>query len=52
MSTSLFACIYAPEFPAQTAQRLRPELRGKPIVVLQGEPPQETVCSRNELRAV
>jgi protein ImuB len=49
MSKSLFACIYAPEFPAQTAQRLRPELRGKPIVVLQGEPPQETVCSRNKL---
>lgn len=48
MSISLFACIYAPEFPAQTAQRLRPELRGKPIVVLQGEPPQETVCSRNK----
>ena len=49
MSDSLFACIYVPEFAAQTAQRLRPELRDKPFVVLQGEPPQETVCSRNKL---
>jgi protein ImuB len=49
MSDSLFACIYVPEFAAQTAQRLRPELSGKPFVVLQGESPQETVCSRNKL---
>ena len=49
MSETLFACIYAPEFAAQTAQRLRPELRGKPFVVLQGEPPQETVCSINKI---
>ncbi len=48
MSNTLFACIYVPEFAAQTAQRLRPELRDKPFVVLQGEPPQETVCSRNK----
>src|SRR4051812_40251039 len=48
MTDSLFACIYVPEFAAQTAQRLRPELRGKPFVVLQGEPPQETVCSINK----
>jgi protein ImuB len=49
MSETLFACIYVPEFAAQTAQRLRPELRGKPFVVLQGEPPQETVCSINKI---
>lgn len=49
MSDSLFACIYIPEFAAQTALRLRPELRAKPFVVLQGESPQETVCSRNKL---
>jgi protein ImuB len=43
----LYACLYAKEFPAQAVLRLRPELRERPVVVLEGEPPLETVCSFN-----
>jgi protein ImuB len=42
----LYACLYAKEFPAQALLRLRPELRNKPCVVMEGEPPLEQVCSR------
>ena len=43
----LYACLYAKEFPAQAVLRLRPELRDLPVVVVEGEPPLETVCSFN-----
>jgi protein ImuB len=43
----LYACLYAREFPAQAALRLRPELRDRAVVILEGEPPLETVCSFN-----
>jgi protein ImuB len=43
----LYACLYAKEFPAQAVLRLRPELREQPVVVIEGEPPLETVCSFN-----
>jgi protein ImuB len=43
----LYACVYAKEFPAQAMLRLRPELREKAVVVLEGEPPLQTVCSVN-----
>ena len=43
----LYACLYAKEFPAQAILRLRPELRERPIVIVEGEPPLETVCSLN-----
>jgi protein ImuB len=43
----LYACLYAKEFPAQAVLRLRPELRERPVVVVEGEPPLETVCSFN-----
>lgn len=43
----LYACLYAKEFPAQTLLRLRPELRDKPCVVMEGEPPLQRVCSLN-----
>src|SRR3984885_2920641 len=43
----LYACLYAKEFPAQAVMRLRPELREQPVVVIEGEPPLETVCSFN-----
>lgn len=43
----IYACLYVPEFPAQALQRLRPELRGCPCVVMQGEPPLQVVCSLN-----
>jgi protein ImuB len=41
----LYACLYAKEFSAQALLRLRPELRDKPCVVMEGEPPLEQVCS-------
>jgi protein ImuB len=43
----LYACIYIRELPAQALLRLRPELVEKPCVVLEGEPPGQTVCSLN-----
>ena len=43
----LYACLYVREFPAQTLMRLRPELEGKAVVILEGEPPLQTVCSLN-----
>lgn len=45
--TPLYACVWAREFPAQALLRLRPELRNRPCVVLEGEPPQQTVCAMN-----
>lgn len=42
-----YACVYVRELPAQALLRLRPELRDKPCVVLEGEPPAQTVCSLN-----
>jgi protein ImuB len=41
----LYACLYVKEFPAQALLRLRPELRDKPCVVMEGAPPLEQVCS-------
>ncbi|HTF68385.1 MAG TPA: hypothetical protein VK638_37475, partial [Edaphobacter sp.] len=43
----LYACLYVREFPAQALSRLRPKLREKPFVVMEGEPPSQTVCSLN-----
>ena len=43
----LYACIYVRELPAQALLRLRPELHDKPCIVLEGEPPTETVCALN-----
>jgi protein ImuB len=45
--SELYACVYAKEFPAQAALRLRPELRNHPCVVMEGEPPAQSVCSLN-----
>jgi protein ImuB len=43
----LYACLYAKEFRAQALLRLRPELREKAVVVMEGEPPLQSVCSLN-----
>jgi protein ImuB len=43
----LYACIYVRELPAQVLLRLRPELHDKPCVVLEGEPPTQSVCALN-----
>ena len=42
-----YACLLVREFPAQALLRLRPDLREKPCVILEGEPPLQTVCSLN-----
>ncbi len=47
MKEPLYVCLYAPEFPAQTLTRLRPEVERTPVVVLEGDPPLEQVCSSN-----
>ncbi len=47
MTTRVYACVYIPELPAQTLVRLRPELRGQPVAVLEGERPFERICSMN-----
>ena len=41
----LYACLYIKEFPAQALLRLRPELRDKPCVIMDGQPPLQQVCS-------
>jgi protein ImuB len=43
----LYACVYARELPAQAMLRLRPELREKAFVVMEGKPPLQSVCSFN-----
>ncbi len=47
ISTELYACLYAREFPAQAMLRLRPQLKSSPVVILEGTPPRQWVCSRN-----
>lgn len=42
-----YACVLVREFPAQSIVRLRPELREVPFVLLEGEPPLQTVFSLN-----
>lgn len=44
----LYACVCAREFPAQALLRLRPELRHRACVVMEGEPPLEQLCSMTE----
>ncbi len=44
---TLFACIYAAEFPAQAVLRLRPDLREQPVAIIEGRSPQEYVCAMN-----
>lgn len=43
----LYICVHTAEFPAQALLRLRPELQTEPVVVIEGRPPHESVCSLN-----
>jgi protein ImuB len=47
-ATARYVCLDAGEFPLQALLRLRPELQGKPVAVIDGEPPLEQVCSLSE----
>jgi protein ImuB len=49
MTTHLYACAHAEEFPAQALLRLRTDLAVQPVAVLDGRPPLQTVCSLNRL---
>jgi protein ImuB len=48
MKQELHACIHVANMPAQALLRLRQDLKSKPIAVLDGPVPQETVCSINQ----
>ena len=41
----VYAAVYVPEFPTQALLRLRGELRGKAVAVIEGERPFERICS-------
>ena len=43
-----FACIFVPDFPAETILRAEPVLRSQPVAVLEGKPPLQKVFSVNE----
>jgi protein ImuB len=47
MNSALYACVHAAEFPAQALLRLRPDLHGTPMAIIEGRPPHEFVCSMN-----
>lgn len=47
MNPTLYACIHVAEFPAQALLRLRPDLQGQPVAVLEGRAPHEFICSLN-----
>ncbi|HVT97013.1 MAG TPA: DNA polymerase Y family protein [Acidobacteriaceae bacterium] len=44
---TLYACLYVREFPAQARLRLRSQIGKTPVVILEGTPPRQTVCSCN-----
>ena len=46
-SRQLFACVHVAEFPAQSLLRLRSDLSPEPVVILEGTPPNESVCAMN-----
>jgi protein ImuB len=43
-----FACIFVPDFPAESIIRMEPDLRALPIAVLEGNAPLEKVFAINE----
>ena len=43
-----YGCIYVPNFPLEALVRLHPELRQKPVAVLEGKPPLETIVAVND----
>jgi len=47
MSSELYACVHAAEFPAQALLRLRTDLQAQPVAVLDGPALDEAVCSLN-----
>src|SRR5580698_7861376 len=48
MPVPLYLCLHVRDFAAQTLARLRPESQKRPVVILDGDPPLETVFALNE----
>jgi protein ImuB len=48
MPVPLYLCVHVRDFAAQTLGRLRPELRKRPVAILDGDPPLETVFALNQ----
>ena len=48
MLAPLYLCLYIRDFAAQTFARLRPEMHHRPVAILDGVPPLETVFALNE----
>jgi protein ImuB len=48
MPAPLYLCLYLCDFAVQTLVRLRPEMRQRPVAVLDGIPPLETVFALND----
>jgi len=48
MPAPLYLCLHVRDFAAQTLARLRPELRKRPLAILDGDPPLETVFALND----
>ena len=47
MREPLYICVHVPEFPVQALLRLRLDKSQLPVVVVEGDPPLEQVCSAN-----
>lgn len=43
-----FACIYVPNFPVAAVLRTEPELGARPLAILEGKPPLETILAVND----
>ncbi len=48
MPVPLYLCVHVRDFAAQTLGRLRPELRKRPVAILDGDPPLEIVLALNQ----
>jgi protein ImuB len=48
MSVPLYLCLHLRDFAAQTITRLEPELGKRPLAILDGDPPLETVFALNQ----
>src|ERR1039458_4794928 len=48
MPAPLYLCLHVRDFGAQTLTRLRPELRKRPVAILNGDPPLESVFALNQ----
>jgi protein ImuB len=48
MSAPVYLCLHLRDFATQTLARLEPELRKRPVAILDGEPPLETVFALNQ----